>query len=106
MAWGILFLASMFEIGWTIGLKYSQSFTKFWPSVGTVVSLVISMVLLGLAVRTIPIGTAYAVWAGIGAVGTLIAGILLFGEPAGALRLMFVGLIVAGILGLKFVSPH
>lgn len=106
MAWGILFLAGLFEIGWTIGLKYSEGFSKLWPSVATVVSLAISMMLLGMAVRTLPLGTAYAVWTGIGTVGALIAGILLFQEPATAVRMLFAGMIVAGILGLKFFSAH
>ncbi|WP_374471463.1 quaternary ammonium compound efflux SMR transporter SugE [Phenylobacterium sp.] len=105
MAWVILFIAGLFEIGWAIGLKYTEGFTRVGPTIFTAVSLVLSMGLLGLAVRSLPIGTAYAVWTGIGAVGTAVLGILLFKEPATALRLMCLGLIIAGILGLKFLSP-
>ncbi|MEO2092414.1 MAG: quaternary ammonium compound efflux SMR transporter SugE [Gemmataceae bacterium] len=101
MAWVLLTLAGLFEIGWAIGLKYTQGFTKFWPSVLTVLSMAVSLALLGLSLRTLPVGTAYAVWTGIGAVGTVILGIVLFGEPATAVRLACVGLIVAGIVGLK-----
>jgi quaternary ammonium compound-resistance protein SugE len=104
MAWVLLTLAGLFEIGWAIGLKYTQGFTKFWPSVLTVVSMAVSLALLGLSLRTLPVGTAYAVWTGIGAVGTVILGIVLFGEPATAARLACVGLIVAGIVGLKLVA--
>jgi quaternary ammonium compound-resistance protein SugE len=104
MAWVLLTLAGLFEIGWAIGLKYTQGFTKFWPSVLTVVSMAVSLALLGLSLRTLPVGTAYAVWTGIGAVGTVILGIVLFGEPATAARLACVGLIVAGIVGLKVFS--
>ena len=104
MAWVILFIAGLCEIGWAVGLKYTDGFTRFWPTVFTGVSLVISMALLGIAVRTLPLGTAYAVWTGIGAVGTVILGIFLFKEPATVVRLVCVGLIVAGILGLKFFS--
>ena len=101
MAWGMLFVAGLLEIGWAVGLKYTKGFTELWPTVGTFVALVGSMTLLGLAVRTLPLGTAYAVWTGIGTVGTAILGIVLFGEPSTAWRLLFIGLIVAGILGLK-----
>ena len=101
MAWVILFIAGLLEIGWAVGLKYTKGFTELWPTIGTVVALVGSMTLLGLAVRTLPLGTAYAVWTGIGTVGTAILGIALFGEPSTAWRLLFIGLIVAGILGLK-----
>lgn len=101
MAWIILFLAGLFEIGWAIGLKYAEGFTRPVPSVLTAVSMVASVVLLGLALRTLPLGTAYAVWTGIGTVGTAILGMLLFGEPAGALRLACIALITAGIVGLK-----
>jgi quaternary ammonium compound-resistance protein SugE len=92
-------------MGWAIGLKYTEGFTRFWPSVGTAISMVLSVVLLGWAMRSLPVGTAYAVWTGIGAVGTVILGIVLFHEPANAARLACVGLIVAGILGLKLTSP-
>jgi quaternary ammonium compound-resistance protein SugE len=104
MAWVILVLAGLFEIGWAVGLKYTNGFTKFWPSVATVLAMVTSLVLLGLAVRTLPLGTAYAVWTGIGAVGTVVLGIVLFGEPATAGRLACAGLIVAGIVGLKVLT--
>lgn len=106
MAWVLLTLAGLFEIGWAIGLKYTQGFTKFWPSVLTVVSMAVSLALLGLSLRTLPLGTAYAVWTGIGAVGTVVLGIVLFGEPATAARLACVGLIVAGIVGLKVFSAE
>jgi quaternary ammonium compound-resistance protein SugE len=105
VAWLLLFVAGLFEIGWAIGLKYTDGFTRLWPSVWTGLAMVVSVVLLALAVRTLPIGTAYAVWTGIGAAGTVILGIVLFGEPATLLRLLFVGLIVAGIAGLKVVTP-
>ena len=101
MAWLVLFVAGLFEVGWAVGLKYSAGFTRFWPSVGTAAAMVISVVLLGLAMRSLPLGTAYAVWTGIGAVGTVVLGIVLFGEPATLARLLSVGLIVAGIAGLK-----
>ncbi len=104
MAWVILFFAGLCEIGWAVGLKYTDGFTRLWPTVFTGVSLVISMALLGIAVKTLPLGTAYAVWTGIGAVGTVVLGIFLFKEPATVVRLVCVGLIVAGILGLKFFS--
>jgi quaternary ammonium compound-resistance protein SugE len=104
MAWFVLFLAGLFEIGWAIGLKYTEGFTRLWPSVGTFIAMVVSVVLLGLAMRTLPVGTAYAVWTGIGSVGTVILGIFLFGESAAVLRLLCIVLIVAGILGLKLVT--
>jgi len=104
MTWVVLFVAGLFEIGWAIGLKYTEGFTRFWPSVGTVVSMVLSVVLLGLAMRSLPVGTAYAVWTGIGAVGTVLLGIVLFNEPATAARILCVSLIVGGIIGLKMTS--
>lgn len=104
MSWLVLFLAGLFEIGWAIGLKYTDGFTRLWPSLWTVAAMAISVVLLGIAVRHLPIGTAYAVWTGIGAVGTVILGIVLFGDPASAARLVCVALIIAGILGLKLVA--
>ncbi|HOP91322.1 MAG TPA: quaternary ammonium compound efflux SMR transporter SugE [Ottowia sp.] len=104
MSWIILVIAGLFEIGWAIGLKYTQGFTRLWPTLGTVGAMVISVGLLGVAMRELPVGTAYAVWTGIGAVGTVILGIVLFGDPANAPRLVCVGLIVAGILGLKLTS--
>jgi quaternary ammonium compound-resistance protein SugE len=106
MNWTLLVVAGLFEIGWAIGLKYTEGFTRLWPSVWTVASMVVSIALLGLALKTIPIGTGYAVWTGIGAAGTAILGIILFAEPATALRLGSIGLIVAGIVGLKLVSPN
>ena len=104
MPWILLFVAGLFEIGWAIGLKYTHGFTRLWPSVGTALSMLVSVVLLGLAMRDLPVGTAYAVWTGIGAVGTVILGIALFNDPANAARLVCVGLIVAGILGLTLTS--
>lgn len=101
MAWFLLVIAGLLEIGWAIGLKYTDGFTRFWPTAGTLAALVLSVSLLGLATRTLPVGTAYAVWTGIGAAGTVIGGILLFNEPATAARLACVGLIIAGIVGLK-----
>lgn len=105
MAWGLLFLAGLFEIGWAIGLKYTDGFTRVWPTTWTVLAMIASVVLLALAVRTLPVGTAYAVWTGIGAAGTVALGIVLFGEPATFLRLVFVAMIVGGIAGLKLVTP-
>ena len=104
MSWIILVIAGLFEIGWAIGLKYTEGFTRLWPTVGMVASMVISVGLLGLAMRDLPVGTAYAVWTGIGAVGTVILGIVLMGDPANAPRLACVGLILAGIIGLKLTS--
>ena len=104
MAWFWLFLAGGFEIVWAIGLKQSAGLTKFWPTVLTVAALAISMVLLAMAVRTLPIGTAYAMWTGIGAVGTAILGIVLYDEPRDAARLVCLALIVVGIVGLKIVT--
>lgn len=104
MAWVILFLAGLFEIGWAVGLKYSQGFTRLWPSLATVASMAMSLTLLGMALRTLPLGTAYAVWTGIGAVGTVLLGIALFGEPASTGRLACAGLIVVGIVGLKYLA--
>jgi quaternary ammonium compound-resistance protein SugE len=104
MNWLILVLAGLLEIGWAIGLKYTDGFTKTWPSIFTIAAMVASVVLLSLAMKTLPVGTAYAVWVGIGAVGTAIFGIWLFGESAGAWRLASLALIVAGIIGLKLSS--
>jgi quaternary ammonium compound-resistance protein SugE len=104
MAWVLLLIAGLMEVGWAIGLKYTEGFTRLVPSVLTLTSMMVSIVLLGLALKTLPIGTAYAVWTGIGAVGTAILGIALLGEPATAARLACIGLIVAGIVGLKLVS--
>lgn len=104
MAWFFLIIAGLFEIGWAIGLKYTEGFTRLVPSLLTASSMVISVGLLGVALRTLPVGTGYAVWTGIGTVGTAILGIVLFAEPATALRLACIGLIVAGIAGLKFLA--
>ena len=105
MDWIILFLAGLFETGWAIGLKYTDGFTRLWPTVWTVFAMIISLWLLGIAVKSLPVGTAYSVWVGVGAVGTVVLGIVLLGEPANAARLISVGLIIAGILGLKLASP-
>ena len=105
MAWIYLFIAGLFEIGWAIGLKYTEGFTRLVPSVLTALSMVLSVALLGLALKTLPVGTAYAIWTGIGAFGTAMLGIALFGEPATALRLACLGLIVAGIVGLRLATP-
>lgn len=104
MAWIILLLAGLLEIGWAIGLKYTDGFTKLMPTVLTAGSIVASVVLLGIAVRTLPLGTAYAVWTGVGTVGTVIFGIVLFAEPATAVRLGCISLIIAGIAGLKLTA--
>ena len=105
MNWLILLLAGLLEIAWAIGLKYSEGFTRFWPSVWTLITMVASMVLLAIAMKSLPVGTAYAVWVGIGAVGTVVLGIVLFNESADFWRMASVGLIVAGIVGLKLVTP-
>jgi len=105
MPWLVLVLAGLFEIGWAIGLKYTDGFTKLWPTIGTVASMVVSLGLLGVAMKSLPVGTAYAVWVGVGAVGTAILGIVLMNEPANAGRMVSLGLIVAGIVGLKLASP-
>jgi quaternary ammonium compound-resistance protein SugE len=104
MAWLYLLVAGLMEVGWAVGLKYTEGFTRLWPSVGTAVALVLSMVLLAAAMRTLPLGTAYAIWTGIGAVGTAALGIILFGESASAARLACIALIVAGLVGLKLTS--
>lgn len=101
MAWVYLVLAGLLEIGWAIGLKYTEGFTRLWPSIGTATSMAASVFLLALALRELPVGTGYAIWTGIGAVGTAILGIVLFSEPATAMRLGSIALIVAGIIGLK-----
>ena len=105
MPWVILILAGVFEIGWAIGLKYSEGFTRLWPSVGTVAAMIVSLGLLGIAMRSLPVGTAYAIWVGVGAVGTVILGIVLFNEPLNALRIGSVALIIAGLVGLKLATP-
>lgn len=106
MTWIILVLAGLFEIVWAVGLKYTHGFTRLWPSVGTVAGMLASFWLLALAMKSLPLGTAYAVWTGIGTVGSAIAGIALYGEPADAVRLGCIGLIAAGIIGLKLAAPH
>ena len=105
MNWFILIIAGLFEIAWAIGLKYTEGFTRLWPTVGTVLAMGISVGLLGIAMRSLPVGTAYAVWVGVGAVGTAILGIVLFGESANAGRLVSLALILAGIIGLKLATP-
>ena len=104
MAWFVLILAGLFEVGWAVGLKYTEGFTRLWPTLATVASMIVSLGLLGLALRALPLGTAYAVWTGVGTVGTALLGIILFQEPAEAARLACIGLIVAGIAGLKLVT--
>ena len=104
MAWIILFVAGLFEIGWAVGLKYTEGFTRPWPTLWTAVALIASMALLGLSLRSLPLGTAYAVWTGIGTVGTAILGIVVFREPATAMRLLCIALILAGIVGLKLAT--
>jgi quaternary ammonium compound-resistance protein SugE len=105
MNWFILFVAGLFEVGWSIGLKYTEGFTRLWPTVATVLAMITSLGLLGIAMKSLPVGTAYAVWVGVGAVGTAILGIVLLDESASLTRLLSLGLIVAGIVGLKFATP-
>ncbi len=105
MPWIILVLAGLFEIGWAVGLKYSDGFTRLWPSVGTIAAMAVSLALLGIAMKSLPMGTAYAIWVGVGAVGTVILGIVLFDEPLTVLRVASVSLIIAGLLGLKLATP-
>ncbi len=105
MAWMILVLAGLFEVAWAIGLKYTDGFTRPWPTALTLAAMLISVVLLGVAMKSLPVGTAYAVWVGVGAVGTAILGIVLFAEPANAGRLISLALIVMGIVGLKLATP-
>lgn len=104
MAWGILVLAGLFEIVWAVGLKYTEGFSRLWPSLITAAAMAVSVALLGWAMRSLPVGTAYAVWTGIGSVGTVLLGMALFGESASLVRLLCIGCIVAGILGLKFLA--
>ena len=104
MAWLLLFIAGLLEIGWAVGLKYTEGFTRLVPSVLTLLCMIASIAMLGLALKTLPMGTAYAIWTGIGAVGTAILGIMLFGDPAGVARIACIGLIVAGIVGLKLAT--
>ena len=105
MAWVILVVAGLTEIGWAVGLKYTEGFTRLGPSVWTVAAMVVSLYLLAVAARSLPIGTAYAVWVGIGAAGTALLGMVLFGESRELLRLACVGLIIAGVIGLRLVEP-
>jgi quaternary ammonium compound-resistance protein SugE len=105
MSWVVLLVAGLLEVTWAVALKYSAGFTRLWPSVITLAAMGGSVGMLGLALRTLPLGTAYAVWTGIGTVGTALVGMWLLGEPAGALRLLSIALIVAGIVGLKLLSP-
>ena len=104
MPWIYLALAGLFEVAWAIGLKYTEGFTRLWPSVATVAAILVSVVLLAMAVKTLPIGTAYAIWTGMGAVGAVMLGMLLFGDPVSPLRLACVGLVLLGMVGLKFTS--
>ncbi|MBX6425449.1 MAG: quaternary ammonium compound efflux SMR transporter SugE [Variibacter sp.] len=104
MAWLSLFVAGLFEVAWAIGLKYTDGFSRLWPSLGTLAAMVLSVLLLEYAVRSLPVGTAYAVWVGIGAAGTAVLGMVLFGESREPLRLVCLGLIVAGVVGLKLVT--
>jgi quaternary ammonium compound-resistance protein SugE len=105
MHWIILVVAGLFEVGWAVGLKYTEGFTRLWPSVGTVICMVISLALLGVAMKSLPVGTAYAVWVGIGMVGAIIAGVLFMGDPVNLLRGLSLLVIVIGIVGLKVASP-
>lgn len=104
MTWFILFIAGLFEIGWAVGLKYTDGFTRLWPSIGTAVSMAISVVLLGMAMKHLPLGSAYAVWTGIGAVGAFTLGVVLFGDALTPGRALSAGLILAGIIGLKLTT--
>jgi quaternary ammonium compound-resistance protein SugE len=105
MSWIILFFAGLLEVAWAVGLKHTVGFTRLWPSLFTLVAMAGSIGLLGLALRHLPLGTAYAVWTGIGTVGTTVVGMVMLNEPAGALRLLSIGMIVAGIAGLKLLTP-
>lgn len=105
MAWFVLVIAGLFEVGWAIGLKYTEGFTLLWPTVWTAGAMAVSLWLLGIAMKTLPVGTAYSVWVGVGSVGTVILGVVLFGEPANNARIFSVALIIAGIIGLKLATP-
>ena len=104
MTWFILILAGILEIGWAVGLKYTQGFTRLWPSIGTIAAMVVSLALLGIAMKSLPMGTAYAVWVGVGVVGTAVLGIVLLGESVSALKLASIALIITGIAGLKLAG--
>ena len=106
MAWVYLIIAALFECGWAIGLKYTDGFTKVWPSTFTIIAMIVSFHFLSLAMKTIPVGTAYAIWTGIGTVGVAILGMVLFGESKDILRILCIGLIIAGVVGLKVFSGH
>lgn len=106
MVWVLLFFAGLFEVAWAVGLKYTEGFTRLWPSVATVAAMAVSFGLLSAALKQLPLGTAYAIWTGIGAVGTALVGIVLFGESANLARIACIGLIAAGIVGLKLASPQ
>jgi quaternary ammonium compound-resistance protein SugE len=105
MAWVILVIAGLFEVGWAVGLKYTEGFTKLWPTAWTALAMIISLWLLGIAMKSLPVGTAYSIWVGVGAAGTVVLGIVLLGEPANTARLISVALIIAGIIGLKLATP-
>lgn len=105
MAWVILVIAGLFEVAWAIGLKYTEGFSRLWPSLWTVLAMAVSLWMLGMAMKSLPVGTAYSVWVGVGALGTVLLGIVLFDEPTNAARLVSVGLIFAGIVGLKLATP-
>lgn len=105
MAWVLLVVAGLFEVGWAIGLKYTEGFTRLWPTIWTALSMIVSLWLLGIAMKTLPVGTAYGIWVGVGAVGTAALGIVLLDEPANIARIVSLGLIIAGIVGLKLASP-
>ena len=105
MAWAALVMAGLLEIGWALGLKYSDNFTNFWPSVATVILVLLSFALMSVALQSVPFGTAYAVWTGIGAAGSVMVGMILFKEPTDILRILCLGLIVTGIVGIKLATP-
>ena len=105
MAWVALFFAGLFEIGWAVGLKYTEGFSRLWPSLGTIAAMAASFFLLAFALKSLPLGTAYAIWTGIGTVGTVVLGIFLFNEAADVLRIGCIAMIVAGIVGLKLITP-
>lgn len=105
MAWAILIAAGLFEVGWAIGLKYTEGFTQLWPTIGTILAIIISLWLLGIAMQSLPVGTAYSIWVGVGVVGTVTLGVVLFGEPVNVARLISVALIITGIIGLKLTTP-
>jgi len=105
MAWAILIAAGLFEVGWAIGLKYTEGFTQLWPTIGTILAIIISLWLLGIAMQSLPVGTAYSIWVGVGVIGTVTLGVVLFGEPVNAARLISVAFIITGIIGLKLTTP-